>query len=178
MTDSFDTPSDGKVARVISIVLLIGLILAWAGLALVIAIALALGLDMAGMSPFGSVQIEDGASHMTALFSMLTVFLASVVAIFIITQLRRICGTLISGDPFIPVNSSRLRKIWMALVAFEVSRIVLAAIGARVIYPDIETDDMSTVFRFTVWFLILVLVIFAEMFREGARLRHEQQYTI
>lgn len=98
----------------------------------------------------------------------------------IVGRLRRIFQTLIAGDPFHPDNVRRLRVIAVALGAMELGRTVLSA-GARLVahwlglgHPNLSGGSINL----TAWFSILVIVVLAEVFREGARLRNEAELTI
>jgi hypothetical protein len=100
-------------------------------------------------------------------------------AIVIVGRLRRIFQTLIAGDPFHPDNVRRLRIIGGALAALEVGRYVFVAVG-RLIASDVGLSGMrlSGQVNLTTWFAVLVIVVLAEVFREGARLRGEAELTI
>jgi hypothetical protein len=100
-------------------------------------------------------------------------------AIVIVGRLRRIFQTLIAGDPFHPENSRRLRVIGGALAALEVGRYVFVAI-VRLVGPTLGLTkvQMGGQINFTTWFAVLVIVVLAEVFREGARLRGEAELTI
>ena len=96
-------------------------------------------------------------------------------AIVIVGRLRRIFRSLIEGDPFHPENVRRLNVIAATLAILEVGRYLAAAIsrlflkGALPIHGGVNLSS---------WFSILVIVVLAEVFREGARLRGEAELTI
>ena len=89
-------------------------------------------------------------------------------AIIIVGRLRRIFQTLIAGDPFHPDNVRRLRVIGGALAALEIGRYVTAAVS-RVIFDG--HIRIGGGINLTTWFAVLVIIVLAEVFREGARLR-------
>ena len=105
--------------------------------------------------------------------------------IFIIDRLRKIFRTLTSGDPFVPENVNHLRMIALGIgfyqvlnyVSFGVISLIFTLLGhrveggARVVVGEIE-------FNLGVWFAVLALLVLAEVFREGTRLRDEQKLTI
>jgi hypothetical protein len=100
-------------------------------------------------------------------------------ALVIVGRLRRIFQTLIVGDPFHPDNVRRLRVIGIALALLEIGRFAFAAV-ARVIARDlgVARPHFSAHVNLTAWFSVLVIVVLAEVFREGARLRGEAELTI
>jgi hypothetical protein len=100
-------------------------------------------------------------------------------AIVIVGRLRRIFQTLIAGDPFHPDNVRRLRIIGGALAALEVGRYLFAAgMGVVVHALHITGFHLGGQAHLTTWFSVLVIVVLAEVFREGARLRGEAELTI
>jgi hypothetical protein len=104
-------------------------------------------------------------------------------ALIIVGRLRRLFDSFTSGEPFRRENAAHLRAIWITMLAMEVARYVLlagvAAMFAAVGAPEgasadfnIPHPDLST------WLSIAVLIVLAEVFREGARMKEEQELTI
>jgi hypothetical protein len=93
----------------------------------------------------------------------------------IVSGLRRIFATLKAGDPFHPDNVTRLRLVAGGLAWMEVVRYMVWTLGA--LLPPQAAPDRSNL-SLTAWFSILVVVVLAEVFREGARLRRESELTI
>jgi hypothetical protein len=100
------------------------------------------------------------------------VYMAGVLVI--IGALRRIFATLTAGDPFRPDNVGRLRLIALMLAILELGRYALW--GVSVWLPAVHHVRPS--FGLTAWFSVLVVLVLAEVFREGARLRREAELTI
>ena len=96
-------------------------------------------------------------------------------AIVIVGRLRRIFQTLIAGDPFHPDNVRRLRVIGGALAALEIGRYVASAVSHIILHGHRGIDGSVNL---TTWFAVLVIIVLAEVFREGARLRGEAELTI
>jgi len=96
--------------------------------------------------------------------------------VVIVGRLRQIFATLTRGDPFQPMNVSRLRTVGVMLVAIEFWNFVVPPLLRRLVPGDPEgfTGRLSP----TGWFSILVVFVLAEVFREGARLRREAELTI
>jgi Protein of unknown function (DUF2975) len=96
-------------------------------------------------------------------------------AIVIVGRLRRLFQTLIAGDPFHPANVRRLRIIGAALAVLEVGRYIASALSHLVVHGALHVAGGISL---TTWFAVLVIVVLAEVFREGARLRGEAELTI
>jgi Protein of unknown function (DUF2975) len=92
----------------------------------------------------------------------------------IVQRLRRIFGAMTAGDPFHPDNVRRLRVTALVLGLIEINRYVFAALDRFVL----GLHPRSLSLDFTPWFAVLVIVVLAEVFREGARLRRDAELTI
>jgi hypothetical protein len=100
-------------------------------------------------------------------------------ALVIVARLRRIFQTLIAGDPFHPDNVRRLRVIGGALACLELGRYAFAMVGQLIVHSlGLATVDLGGEVNLNTWFSVLVIVVLAEVFREGARLRGEAELTI
>jgi hypothetical protein len=98
-------------------------------------------------------------------------------SIVIVGRLRRIFQTLVAGDPFHPDNVRRLRVIGATMAALEVGRYIAAAVF-HLIFRGHAALRWDGGISLTAWFSVLVVVVLAEVFREGARLRGEAELTI
>lgn len=90
--------------------------------------------------------------------------------------LLRIVATLRVGDPFHPLNVRRLHQIGAAFASvtlgvwvgqFLVARFVRGAMSSPSLF-DLITPSIA----------VVIIVVIAEVFREGARLRRESELTI
>ena len=100
-------------------------------------------------------------------------------AILIVGRLRRIFQTLIGGDPFHPDNARRLRVIGAALAALEVWRHFAGGLFRLAGHGHVPARFLAGGgVSLTAWFAVLAIVVLAEVFREGARLRGEAELTI
>lgn len=153
------------------------------------ALWIAVGLFLAGavialfidIPDLNASVVEDGVVRTIDLTRPLLASSLAAFAVYsagfliVVVRLREIFVTLATGDPFHPANVARLRIVGLALaglaVADAVGRTVVASIVAR--SPEIKfSGDL------TPWFSVLVVFVLAEVFREGARLRHEAELTI
>ncbi len=92
----------------------------------------------------------------------------------IVQRLRRIFASMTAGDPFHPDNVRRLRVTALVLGLIEINRYLFAALDRFVL----GLHPRSLSLDFTPWFAVLVIVVLAEVFREGARLRRDAELTI
>jgi hypothetical protein len=115
-------------------------------------------------------------------FSLTLVLGLLILGMWIADQLRQIFGTLRDGEPFAAANAGRIRRVAAGVILAELVRTgavlywsysagaLVTASGARFI-PATHISAPSILYG------LLILVI-AEIFREGARLREEQSLTI
>lgn len=97
--------------------------------------------------------------------------------LLILRQLRLIFRTLIQGDPFMPDNVRRLRQIGLTLAVVTGGVwVAQGLVSARMAPGIMETPGIGELL--TPIFSVLVVFVLAEVFREGARLRHESELTI
>lgn len=102
-------------------------------------------------------------------------------SLVIVWRLRKLFDAFSTGEPFRRENAHHLRVIWITMLVIEVSRyllmaltgVLLAAYGA----PEVEANYTLAI-DFGTWGSILILIVLAEVFREGARLKEEQELTI
>lgn len=102
--------------------------------------------------------------------------------LIIVGRLRRLFHSFTSGEPFRRENAQHLRVIWITMLAMEFARLAamlaVAALFAAVGLPPGADANFSYNIDVSTWMSIAVLVVLAEVFREGARLREEQELTI
>lgn len=105
-------------------------------------------------------------------------------SLIIVGRLRRLFDSFTSGQPFRRENANHLRVIWITMVVMEVSRYALLTLTGILLGvfgpPDSVTSASFTIDseNFSSWMSILILIVLAEVFREGARLKEEQELTI
>jgi hypothetical protein len=80
-----------------------------------------------------------------------------------------------AGDPFHPDNVRRLRVIALVLALIEINDYAFGAIDRFILNPRAHA---SFSLNLSAWFAVLVIVVLAEVFREGARLRRDAELTI
>ncbi|MBY0562717.1 MAG: DUF2975 domain-containing protein [Hyphomonadaceae bacterium] len=191
----------GSVASVVEVVLRIASWVLWASLGglAVVAIAYAVIYIMIGagwvdastlagggfrISIFGvdSDAIGDvrWADWHVVVPSLLVVGILVGGALIVVSRLRLLFDSFTSGEPFRRENATHLRVIWITMLAMEIGRYVLMA-GAAAMLAAVgpaESADITISIDFSNWLSIAVLFVLAEVFREGARLKEEQELTI
>ena len=96
---------------------------------------------------------------------------------YICAQLRRILSTLAEGDPFLPENAPRLTRIAIAIAAIEIIRMCSVLVLAATV--DLGDGYVASInINLAVWGAVIVLLILAQVFKEGTRLREEEKMTI
>lgn len=187
----------GSIAEIIRIGLVIAWAVLWVCAAALLAMAVAYGLNAAGLVNFGALFGPD--SHLRIDDSLVVsslsgptwpvvipAFLIGAVvvggAMIIVWQLRKLFDSFCSGQPFAKENAAHLRAIWMTMIGIEVARYLLLALTGYLLLqfggPMGEHAQIKLNFNLSTWASILILVVLAEVFREGARMKAEQELTI
>lgn len=121
-----------------------------------------------------------------AYFSISFIFVIQ--AIIVLQQLRKFLGSVVDGHPFIVENGRRLRIIGWTLIIAKILGIV-AAIGFVFALGTIYVEgyqaklDWNSIHRviepmFWEFFLALIVLCIAEIFKLGTRLQNEQSLTV
>jgi len=175
-------PPDGEQVQVSPAIGFLNILLTviwWAGWAFMILFIL---VSLYTVLAFLGVEAVQNSFEVTtpfmALISSVSVVIVAAVFLVIVRQLRQICRTLATGDPFVPENAQRLRVIWIAAAVGEILRLVstflISWVSKTADGPPIHATDL----RVYVWFMVLAVIILAEVFREGARMRRDAKLTV
>jgi len=155
----------------------------WLAIIIGVGGALILGIGLIGSMNGGTVSLPGAQAvaegvpmgRLIAALVGLVVFVTGIA--YICSQLRRILETLAEGDPFVPENPPRMTKIAIAIGAIEVVRNCAVLILSA-------TMDLGEGYRgglginLAAWGAVVVLLILAQVFKEGSRLREEEKMTI
>ena len=106
----------------------------------------------------------------TAAFAYLSI------SALIFRLLIRIVATLRVGDPFHPLNVRRLHQIGAAFASVTLGVWIGQFLVARFVRGAMEAPSLFDLI--TPSFAVVILVVIAEVFREGARLRRESELTV
>ena len=165
----------GSLSSFLKVILDVAYYVLW--LFAILAAAGVLGLLLISFDPqiLSSVaRVHLDTDPPAAALDLTGVELYAIGVIVIVQRLRRVFGTMTAGDPFHPDNVRRLRVIGLVLALLEIDRYVFGALGHFVLHERHETGGLNL----TAWFAVLVIVVLAEVFREGARLRRDAELTI
>jgi hypothetical protein len=192
----------GSIASWLEIALNIVWVILWVLLAGVVvgavAYAVVMGLIAAGILP--AALLEGGRGHVQSggasisfdtdggmAWQIVAPALAAAAAavaggLIIVDRLKRLFASFRSAEPFRKENATHLRVIWVTMLAIELSRYVLLGLTGLLIATFGEPTGTNWTFNLHINLMtiaaILVLIVLAEVFREGARLREEQDLTI
>jgi hypothetical protein len=103
-------------------------------------------------------------------------------SLMIVWRLRRLFESFTTGEPFRKENANHLRAIWVTMLGIEISRYLILGLTTILLAATHTSLGENAEFEFRVdfstWGSILILIVLAEVFREGARLKEEQELTI
>jgi len=142
-----------------------------------------LGLGFWGSSSGGEVQIgwiralADGMTPSQFIALAIVLIVLSAVVSFVCYQLNKVLNTLAAGDPFVPENAKRLFRIAGALAVAEIARNLFFSLFLYLkLIKEAEFPGYSV--NIALLGAVIVLLILAQVFKEGTRLREEQKMTI
>jgi hypothetical protein len=187
----------GSIAEIVRI----GLVIAWAALwvcaVALVAAAIAYTLNAGGLidlnpvfGPNTRIRIDDNVIVTPAAAPswpvIVPAFLIGAVviggALMIVWRLRRLFDSFCSGQPFAKENATHLRAIWITMIGIEIARYLLLALTGLLLAnfggPLAQHAEINIRINLSTWASILILIVLAEVFREGARMRAEQELTI
>jgi hypothetical protein len=191
----------GSIASIVKIGLDIGWVVLWfSAIAITVAALASIALTLMRESVFGGeidfggevridavgMEIRGVGADVLGWPILATALLAGAVAIaaglIIVDRLRRLFAKFTSNAPFDRENAVHLRVIWITMLCAELARYAITAsvVGLVVAFgrPEGVTMNVEPGVNLSTWGAILILVVLAEVFAEGARLRDEQDLTI
>jgi len=183
------TLGKGSIAEIIRIGLVIAWGILWVGAAALVVAAIAYGLHIGGivnLSPLFDDNVIAAPAGALSWLVVVPAFLVGAVVIggglMIVWRLRKLFDSFCSGQPFAKENATHLRAIWMTMIGIEVARYLLQALTGFLLAnfggPLAQQMNMTLSINLSTWASILILVVLAEVFREGARMKAEQELTI
>jgi Protein of unknown function (DUF2975) len=103
-------------------------------------------------------------------------------ALWVIGQLRSFFRTLRDRKPFVPENARRLRRIAWAIILGEIARAIIMFFEGYYVMTHFTVPGLAFDARpdLNVSVIIdgLIILVIAEVFREGTRLDEEQSLTV
>jgi hypothetical protein len=110
------------------------------------------------------------------------ILLIMLLFLWVLRQLRHVFRTLSDGQPFVKANVTRIRSIGFALIAGECIRAGVIFFWSSSTAGLFTANGMHFVpvadLNFSAIFSGFVILVIAEVFREGAALRQDQSLTI
>lgn len=116
-----------------------------------------------------------------AIWAIVMLMVSAAVAAFLgflfFRHLSRIVASVGDGDPFVPVNATRLQAMGWIAVAVQILGIPVVAVS-RWIDRVTEHVDATAHLSLSGILLAVILFVLARVFREGARMRDELEGTV
>lgn len=169
-----------KVGRVLDILLLVMTVLLSIAIIVMVLSALIMLFDNQFRNEL-LLRVTDGGDELTPYMMGLAALAGAVVTfayLFVVNILRKVVRSLRNGDPFIPENISRLRRIWIIIASAEVFRMFCSALLPILLRIEGQETENLVDIRLATWFLVFVIMALAEVFRHGAELRQDQKLTV
>ncbi len=94
------------------------------------------------------------------------------VMLYIVNRLLEILRTLRFGSPFVKENADRFKRVGWALLIGEGAKFGFSFVGM------IFDIDLGLSMELTTWIAIIAVFVLAEVFREGAKMKEEQDLTV
>ena len=133
----------------------------------------------------GKAELGIDTSSPTALyvFALITE-LGGLVGLYVLLQLRALFASLVDGQEFAPENSTHIRKVGIAIIAWALVHPVLRYLGSHVILseyslniPGIQLNPAFGIDGMTIFIGIGMLVL-SGVLQEATRIHEDQQLTI
>jgi hypothetical protein len=192
----------GSVATFIKVALDVSWVILWVAALFLVIGAVAYGFVLVGMAagwlPHDMLEAGERVTHVGPITistdtegelflpAFIPALLAGAVAVtgslIIVLRLKQLFRSLTSGEPFSRDNAVHLRVIWITMLVMELSRYAIwtaITVGVAVFgQPERSEIHVDSPVNLMTWGSILILIVLAEVFREGARLKEEQELTI
>ncbi len=153
---------------------------------LVVAAGLLIGIPIAWLFRERILeQIGPGAlGEPSVIWAILAILFLSAAVLglgfWFLQEIRRIIDTVRDGDPFVPRNADRLRRMgWLSLATFGTS-FVVAPLGIWLLDVGDWENAPEAGSGFPIGGLVLAIVLFvlARVFRKGAEMRDDLEGTV
>ncbi|WP_426037032.1 DUF2975 domain-containing protein [Brevundimonas sp. DC300-4] len=105
--------------------------------------------------------------------TFLAAFVATLSTWWVLNRLRRMFLAVNQGDAFERANVGRLQGVGFGLIGVQISAFILAWT-----VPEGVIDNLDYSVDLGAWLGILIVFMLAEVFRQGAAMRDDQQMTV
>lgn len=139
-------------------------------------------MAFAPLGPMGlTVSSDGGGTNVPVPRAYILFALGAVTAYLggfalVLRDLRAMVRALGAGDPFLPGNIGRLRQIGVTLAVVTGGAWIGQSLVSRLVRGELDPPDLFDLV--TPAFSVLAVLVVAQVFREGARLRRESELTI
>lgn len=116
----------------------------------------------------------DNDLHISAggYVKIMSYFASFGIMLFVVNRLLEILRTLRLGSPFVRENSDRFRQVGFALLLGEGAKI------AFMILAEIFDGDVDLEIQPMNFIAVMAVFVLAEVFRQGAKMKEEQDLTV
>lgn len=167
--------SNHRVAKVLRFIIFLGrFILAVAAILIIVAAIWMVFSDNLQDQLHMSIGGENRPNRYILPAMCLGMAIIALAWFWVLHMLNKVVETLIAGDPFVPTNINRLRRMWIVIALTEVFRMAIVSFPVL----SVSGNDEAFPIRIGTWFLVFVIATLAEAFRYGAALRRDQELTI
>lgn len=129
----------------------------------------------------GNFYVAVGNTWQNVLMLVAGIIALAAVFIIITWHMKRIFKTLRSNEAFDAANVLRIRHIGLLLIVFAALQFLSNIIINRFLLTHFTFEEglqLTYAFKFSYLFAGLVLIVVAEIFREGVNLKEETNLTI
>jgi hypothetical protein len=164
----------GSLASILAVGLHITRVILWIALGgvTIALVVLPFAPFFAGVFSDSDGFVVDGVVDAEDFIKVASAFVTFAVMLFVVNRLLEILKTLRFGSPFIKENADRFRGVGYALLMGEGAKFAFGFL-ALIYDADVEIN-MS----FISWLAVIAVFVLAEVFREGARMKEEQDLTV
>lgn len=183
MTTTSAPPRRNRLAGILSVVLRIVFVVAW-----IVAVTLPLVflaylfqkpiLDAANQ--LDGVDVTSEGYLLAEMVTLIGIFIGAVMFIVVSSRLISVLKSIRAGQPFAPENGERFMEIAKWVFFAEVAKACVFIAGGLIAAatPLAWGDSVSIELAMTNLLGAGIALVLAEVFREGARLREEQELTV
>ena len=168
--------------------------LAGPGVKMVIPVSFAVDADMHRVTApslgIGEAQIRNARGTLEfrprkgafRIANLAVVIVMIALGMWVLSQLRAVFRTLRDGQPFVPANTTRIRRIAWAVIFGEFIRAAIVLFENYYVMTHFQADGLRFYANteLNVFAIIngLIILVIAEVFRAGTRLDEEQSLTV
>lgn len=162
----------GSLASILAIGLHVTRIILWLALFGLLIAMVIVPLIPYFATVFSTADINIDGGAVEEFLDVASTFVTFAVMLYVVERLLEILKTLRFGSPFVRENADRFRAVGYALLMGEGAKFAFGLLS--MIYDaDIEINT-----SFIAWLAIIAVFVLSEVFREGARMKEEQDLTV